>query len=206
VLKLTNQGSTHGTALRAEQRGLLIVLSGPAGVGKDTLMEHWQMAAPTLRRVVTYTTRPQTEGERQGVDYFFVTEEEFKKLIDEGAFLEHAHVHGHWYGTPLHDMERMRDAGRDAVLIIDVQGGVQVKRKLADAIMIFVQPPSIEELEARMRKRGRDTNENIQLRLKNAMQEMTYIPQYDYLITNDILQRAVETLRCVLIAEKHRIR
>lgn len=206
MFKLANQGSTHGTAPQAEQRGLLIVLSGPAGVGKDTLMEHWQMAAPTLRRVVTYTTRPQAEGERQGVDYFFVTEEEFKKLIDEGAFLEHAHVHGHWYGTPLHDMERMRDAGRDAVLIIDVQGGVQVKLKLSDAIMIFVQPPSIEELEARMRKRGRDTNENIQLRLNNAMQEMTYIPHYDYLITNDVLQRAVETLRCVLIAEKHRIR
>lgn len=164
------------------------------------------MAAPDLRRVVTYTTRPQAAGERQGVDYFFVSEGEFKKLIDEGAFLEHAHVHGHWYGTPLHDMERMRDAGRDAVLIIDVQGGMQVKQKLSDAIMIFVQPPSIEELEARMRKRRRDTEENIQLRLKNAEEEMTYIPHYDYLITNDVLQRAVETLRCVLIAEKHRIR
>lgn len=182
------------------------MLSGPAGVGKDTLMEHWQMAAPNLRRVVTYTTRPQAEGERQGVDYFFVSEGEFKKLIDEGAFLEHAHVHGYWYGTPLHDMERMRDAGRDAVLIIDVQGGVQVKQKLADAIMIFVQPPSIGELENRMRKRGRDTDENIQLRLNNAKQEMTYIPHYDYLITNDVLQRAVETLRCILIAEKHRVR
>lgn len=188
------------------ERGLLIVLSGPAGVGKDTLIERWQLVAPNLRRLVTYTTRPRTPGERHGLDYYFVGEEEFQQMVQEGAFLEHAQVHGHWYGTPLHEMRDWRERGYDVVLRIDVQGAMQVKQKFPEAVLIFVAPPSMEELEARLRKRGRDDEAAIQLRLENARREMEYIPQYDYCITNDDLNRALETLRCILIAERHRVR
>ena len=109
------------TVLKPPTRGLLIVLSGPAGVGKDTLIEQWQLVAPNVRRLITYTTRPQTRMERHGLDYYFVTEEEFQQMIAQGAFLEYANVHGNWYGTPLHKMEELRNAGRDVVLRIDVQ-------------------------------------------------------------------------------------
>ncbi len=188
------------------ERGLLIVLSGPAGVGKDTLIERWQLVAPNLRRLVTYTTRPRAPGERHGLDYYFVSEEEFQQLIEQGAFLEYAQVHGHWYGTPLREMQEWRERGYDVVLRIDVQGGMQVKQRFPEAVLIFVSPPSLEELEARLRKRGRDDENAIRLRLENARKEMEYIPQYDYCITNDDLNRALETLRCILIAERHRIR
>ncbi len=187
-------------------RGLLIVLSGPAGVGKDTLIEQWQLVAPNVRRLVTYTTRPQTADERHGLDYYFVTEEEFRALREENAFLEYAEVHGNWYGTPRREMEALRDAGRDVVLRIDVQGAMQVRAQFPEAILIFIAPPSIEELEQRLRRRARDDEESIQLRLMNAREEMEYIPRYDYLIINDDLNRALETLRCVIIAERHRVR
>ncbi|OYT69618.1 MAG: guanylate kinase [Armatimonadetes bacterium JP3_11] len=187
-------------------RGLLIVLSGPAGVGKDTLIEQWQLVAPNVRRLVTYTTRPQAINERHGLDYYFVTEAEFHALREEGAFLEYAEVHGNWYGTPRREMESLRDAGRDVVLRIDVQGAMQVRQQFPEAILIFVAPPSLQELEQRLRRRGRDDEEAIQLRLMNARAEMEYIPQYDYLIINDDLNRALETLRCILIAERHRVR
>ena len=193
-------------ALKTPTRGLLIVLSGPAGVGKDTLIEQWQLVAPNVRRLITYTTRPQTQKERHGLDYYFVSEEEFQRLIAEGAFLEYANVHGNWYGTPLHKMEELRNAGRDVVLRIDVQGAMQVRQRFPEAILIFIVPPSLEELERRLRKRGRDTEDAIQLRLENARCEMEYVPQYDYVIVNDDLNRALETLRCILIAERHKVR
>ncbi|MER3559190.1 MAG: guanylate kinase [Armatimonadota bacterium] len=192
--------------MKTPTRGLLIVLSGPAGVGKDTLIEQWQLVAPNVRRLITYTTRPQTQKERHGLDYYFVSEEEFQRLIAEGAFLEYANVHGNWYGTPLHKMEELRNAGRDVVLRIDVQGAMQVRQRFPEAILIFIVPPSLEELERRLRKRGRDTEDAIQLRLENARCEMEYVPQYDYVIVNDDLNRALETLRCILIAERHKVR
>lgn len=191
--------------LESPKRGLLIVLSGPAGVGKDTLLEQWQLVAPNLRRLITYTTRPQTAFERHGLDYYFVTEEEFQSLIEQNAFLEYAQVHGHWYGTPRHKMEELRNAGRDVVLRIDVQGAMQVREQYPDAVLIFIAPPSLEELERRLRKRGRDDEEAIQLRLRNAREEMEYIPKYDYVVVNDDLNRALETLRCILIAERYRV-
>jgi guanylate kinase len=190
----------------APARGLLIVLSGPAGVGKDTLIEQWQLVAPNVRRLVTYTTRPQALTERHGLDYYFVTEEEFEVLRERGAFIEYAQVHGNWYGTPRREMEDLREAGRDVVLRIDVQGAMQVRQQYPEAILIFVAPPSLQELEQRLRRRGRDDEESIQLRLMNARDEMEYIPRYDYLVINDDLNRALETLRCVLIAERHRVR
>lgn len=190
----------------APPRGLLIVLSGPAGVGKDTLIEQWQLVAPNLRRLVTYTTRRQALHERHGLDYYFVTEEEFHALREQGAFIECAEVHGNWYGTPRFAMEELRNAGRDVVLRIDVQGAMQVRQKYPEAVLIFVAPPSLEELEQRLRRRGRDDEEAIRVRLLNAREEMKYIPQYDYLVINDDLNRALETLRCILIAERHRVR
>lgn len=190
----------------APAQGLLVVLSGPAGVGKDTLIEQWQLVAPNVRRLVTYTTRPQALTERHGLDYYFVTEAEFDALRAQGAFIEYAQVHGNWYGTPRREMEELRNAGRDVVLRIDVQGAMQVRAQYPEAILIFVAPPSLQELEQRLRRRGRDDEESIQLRLLNAREEMEYIPRYDYLIINDDLNRALETLRCVLIAERHRVR
>ncbi len=175
-------------------------------MGKDTLIEQWQLVAPNVRRLVTYTTRPQALNERHGLDYYFVTEEEFHALRAQGAFIEYAEVHGNWYGTPRQAMEELRNAGRDVVLRIDVQGAMQVRQQYPEAILIFVAPPSLQELEQRLRRRGRDDEEAIRIRLMNARQEMEYIPKYDYLIINDDLNRALETLRCILIAERHRVR
>lgn len=166
------------------------MLSGPAGVGKDTLIEQWQLVAPNVRRLVTYTTRPQALTERHGLDYYFRTEEEFNALREQGAFIEYAQVHGNWYGTPRREMEDLREAGRDVVLRIDVQGAMQVRQQYPEAILIFVAPPSLQELEQRLRRRGRDDEESIQLRLMNARDEMEYIPRYDYLVINDDLNRA----------------
>ena len=185
---------------------MLIVLSGPSGVGKDTLLQRLEEVCPRIERCVTYTTRAPRPGEVPGVDYNFVGVEEFKRMIEEGKFLEYAQVHLDLYGTPLSSVAEIREDGRDAILKIDVQGGLTVKQKVPDAIMIFVAPPSTEELEHRLRARYTDSEAAVTKRLQDARVELTQIPKYDYLVINDDIESAVDKLRCIVNAERLRIR
>ena len=186
--------------------GLLIVVSGPSGVGKDAVLTEFAKIYPRARKCVTTTTREPRAGEAQGVDYTFVSEEEFRGRIDAGGFLEHAEFCGNLYGTPRQWVEERLREGMDVVLKIDVQGGLAVKTQMPSAVMIFLVPPSMEELERRLRNRLTDSDEAIAGRLVRARQEMEQIPHYDYIIENDAVAQAAEELKAVIIAEHCKLR
>jgi len=186
--------------------GLLVVLSGPSGVGKDAVLEELRKIYPNAVRCVTATTRPRRDYEQDGVDYTFLSVEEFRTRIDAGGFLEYAEVYGHLYGTPRLWVEEHLSRGLDVILKIDVQGGRTVKREMPSAVMVFLVPPSLEELEKRLRSRNSEPDEVIARRLNEAAEEMDQIPCYDYVIENGELAKAAEELKAVLIAEHCRIR
>ena len=186
--------------------GLLFVVSGPSGVGKDCVLMELAKIYPAARRCVTSTTRPPRSGEVEGVDYCFVSTQEFRERIEAGGFLEYAEVHGNLYGTPRQSVEDDLADGIDVILKIDVQGGLNVKRQVPEAIMVFLAPPSVEELERRLRSRLTDSQEQIAKRLADARSELEHIPHYDYLIENDSLPDAADKLRAVIIAEHCGIR
>ncbi|MHB0913598.1 MAG: guanylate kinase [Armatimonadota bacterium] len=191
--------------LKKQKQGRIIVFSGPSGVGKDTLLVRLEEACPSIRRCVTYTTRQPRPAETPGIDYNFVSVEEFRRMIEAGEFLEYAKVHLDMYGTPLAEAMRIRDEGFDAVLKIDVQGGLAVKEQLPEAVMIFIGPPSLEELERRLRARYTDSEEAITKRLADARHEIECIPKYDYLVINDHIDTAVRRLCCIIEAEHSKI-
>lgn len=184
----------------------LFVLSGPSGVGKDTLLQHLLQRMPGVVKCLTATTRPPREGEQHGVDYLFLSEEEFQRWINENRFLEYARYHQAYYGTPRHSVQESLAKGLDVILKIEVQGGLQVRQRVPEAVLIFIQPPSIDVLRERLLARGADTPEQIEQRLRIAEGELQMIPHYDYLVTNDNLEQAVDQLRCILMAERLRIR
>lgn len=188
------------------KEGLLFILSGPSGVGKDAVLAELMKSLPGVRRCVTATTRARRDSETDGVDYTFLSVDEFRKRIAEDGFLEYAEVYGNLYGTPRRWVEDARAAGFDVVLKIDVQGGLTVKRAAPEAIAVFLVPPSMDELERRLRARNSESEESIQRRLRNAALEMEQIPHYDYLVENRTIDRAVEELKAVVIAEHRRIR
>lgn len=183
------------------RRGRLFVVSGPSGVGKGTLLK---LVLPTLPNVlysVSVTTRPKRHGEVDGKDYFFVTEDEFKRMVEDGEFLEWAHVHGHMYGTLRKWVEEKLAGGYDVVLEIDVQGAMQVRDKCKDAILIFILPPSMEELRRRITKRALDAPEEIERRMSKAEWEMSFKDKFDFQIVNDDLNEAAEELRKIFLGE-----
>ena len=183
-------------------KGHLVILSGPSGVGKDTVLAEWSKADPRVVRVVAYTTRPMRTGEVDGVDYRFVERETFLRMAHDGDFLEHKEVHGNLYATPKKDMEALLAQGKIAVLKIDVQGAITVMALRPDATTVFLLPPSMEALEHRIRGRASDDEETIQRRLANAKTEMTFADRYQHRVVNDDLQRAVaEVARIVAQAE-----
>ncbi|GBC98498.1 Guanylate kinase [bacterium HR17] len=182
----------------SQHRGRLFVVSGPSGVGKGTLVTEALKRLPHMRRAITYTTRPPRSGEVAGQDYHFVSPEEFERLKDEGAFLEWAEVYGNFYGSPRAEVERLRDAGYDVVLVLDVQGALTVKRKCPEAILIFVEPPSIAELQRRLEERGTDPPDAIARRLAKAQWEMEQAAFFDHRVLNDTVERAVNELVRVL--------
>ena len=184
-----------------KQKGLLIVMSGPSGVGKGTVCKEYLSQNDNIAFSVSVTTRQPRPGETDGVDYFFRTEEEFINIRDNDGFLEHAYVHGKYYGTPRDAIEKRCAQGLDTLLDIDVQGALQVKKAMPDAVLIFLLPPSMQELEHRLRSRGTESEENVLIRLGNATKELSFAEDYDYLIVNDTVRDSVERLSAIITAE-----
>jgi guanylate kinase len=187
-------------------RGLLFVVSAPSGTGKTTVVERLVQIVPDLGLSRSYTSRAMRAGEQDGVDYNFITRERFEAMIAEDAFLESADVFGNLYGTGKADAERELAAGRDLVLVIDVQGARQVRSHGANAIGIFVLPPSFEALERRLRGRSKDSEEAIRKRLATARREIRAVAEYEYVVVNDELEACVNRLRSIVLAERARPR
>jgi len=173
------------------KRGLLIVISGPSGVGKDTLIKRLLELDTNPRYSVSCTTRKPRPGERDGVDYSFVSRDRFQQLLNEGAFLEHATYNGNLYGTLAERVERERAAGHDVVLKIEVQGAEQVRAKLPEAIFMFIASPSVDELVRRQVKRNTETSQDMEARRLIATREMEHASRYAHVVVNDELGRAV---------------
>ncbi len=187
-------------------RGTVFVLSAPSGTGKDTVIGRALQNMPHVRRCVTATTRSPRPGEVDAVHYFFRTAPQFREMIARDELLEWAEVHGNFYGTPRWWVDEQVEQGIDVVLVIDVQGARQVRERREGTVSIFLAPPSLAELERRVRARGCDDEATIALRLRNAETELRSLPEYDYLVINDDLDRAVAEVRAILAAERLRLR
>ena len=186
------------------KNGQLYVLTGPSGTGKGTVLGRVLEADPNVFLSVSATTRAPREGEQDGVHYHFLSRAEFEEKIAQNAFLEHAQYTGNYYGTPEASVNVQLAAGHDVVLEIEVQGAMQIREKRPDVVMVFIAPPSMEELERRLRGRGTETEEKIQKRLETAKQELTCANQFDYTIVNDDLDTAVRKLLAIFTAERCR--
>ena len=185
------------------QKGLLTVVSGFSGAGKGTLMKALLAKyADRYALSISATTRGPREGEQDGREYFFLKKEEFEQMIEEDALIEHAQYVGNYYGTPKKYVMEQREAGKDVLLEIEIQGALKVKEKFPDTLLIFVTPPSAKELESRLRGRGTETAEVIEKRLARAGEEAVYMDQYDYILVNDDLDTCVEELHH-LIQSQH---
>ena len=182
------------------KRGKLFVLSGPSGVGKGTLREHALNNAPNLKYSISCTTRKPREGETDGIEYRFIERTKFQEYISQGLFLEYAHVHEDYYGTLKRDVMSELESGHDVLLEIDVQGALQVKEKLPEAVLIFVAPPSVEVLTQRLKGRGTENAESLNVRLSNALKEIALKDKYDYVIVNDDLNSACNELRKIILS------
>jgi guanylate kinase len=186
------------------RRGLLVIVSAPSGTGKTTLVERLVQVVPNLKMSRSYTSRSAREGERDGVDYNFISRKEFEERIRECSFLEGADVFGNFYGTAAADVEALLAAGQDLVLVIDVQGARQVKARGVEHTSIFVLPPSLQVLDQRLRGRSKDTEEQIQRRLDTARGEASSYSDYDYVVVNDDLDSTVQRLQEIIGAERLR--
>lgn len=185
--------------------GILLIVSGPSGVGKGTVCRYLLSMSDTVKLSVSTTTRSPRPTEREGIDYYFTSISRFKEMIEEGAFLEWAVVHGHYYGTGLEAVQNSLFHGEDLILEIDVQGAVQVMQKLPEAISVFLAPPSLEALEERIIGRGTESTEKINSRLTTARQEMESYYLYDYLVVNDQVENAAELISAIIDAEKCKV-
>ena len=192
--------------MKEQRNGLLLVVSGPAGVGKGTLDKALMERNNRIKMSVSATTRAPRPGEVEGVHYFFKTEEEFKAMVDRGEFLEYMHVFGsNYYGTPRSFVEQHLANGYDVILEIDVQGAMKVKQAFPDAVLIFITAPSMSEIKSRLIGRGTESMEQVEKRFATAFEEVKMIPRYDYVIVNDVVDKAVHHMEAILEAERCRV-
>jgi len=198
-------GSAAGIPFRFTPGGFVFVVTGPSGAGKGTLVDRLVQARPECVFSISSTTRPKRSVEQEGVQYEFVTREEFERRAAAGLFIETAEVHGHFYGTPATFVDDNVRAGRVVVLDVDVQGGVSIRSARPDAVFVFVYPPSIDSLRQRLLNRKTDAADVVERRLANAPGELSQYKQYDYLVMNDDLEQAVARLIAILDAERSRI-
>lgn len=184
-----------------KEKGILFVLSGPSGVGKGTVRKALFEKDTDLRYSISMTTRSIREGEKEGVDYFYKSKEEFEKLIDEKKLLEHAQYVDNYYGTPRDYVEETLEAGFDVFLEIEVQGAMQVKENFPQGVFIFLFPPSLEELKNRIINRGTETEDLVRNRLFEAKKEIDMMDAYDYVVVNDKVDNAVEKIQAIVKSE-----
>jgi guanylate kinase len=188
-------------------QGNLFIISAPSGTGKTTILKEILVGMQKVIFSVSHTTRSPRTGEKDGIDYYFIDKKTFAAMQKQELFLEWAEVHGNLYGTSIHKVQEATEQGLDVILDIDVQGARQVKKRLGDkGAFIFVAPPSLEELARRLAGRSTETEADIATRLTNAKQEMKSITNYDYVIVNDSVDKAVEILKSIIIAERSRTR
>lgn len=184
--------------------GLLVVFSGPSGVGKDTLLKRLLEKAPETRLSVSATTRSPRPGEADGTDYYFVEHSRFEEMIQNGELLEYAQYCGNFYGTPIAPIRAWNNQGASVILEIEVQGAKRVIENCPDCVSIFLLPPSLKVLEQRLRDRQTEKEETIQNRLRTAREEILQADRYDYVVVNDDLEAAVEEIRAIIHAEMHK--
>lgn len=184
-----------------EPHGLLVIVSGPSGVGKGTVCNRLRQMVPKLAYSISATTRSPREGEQHGVNYFFQTKEEFQAMIERDELIEWAEYVGNYYGTPRKYVEETLASGKDVLLEIEVQGAQQVKKRFPNGVFIFLAPPSLEELKERIIGRGTESEESLRSRLAVASSELKQMAQYDYVVVNDEVEKACERIQAILVAE-----
>lgn len=185
--------------------GLLVVISGPSGAGKGTICKKLLKDMNDLKLSVSATTRNPREGETEGISYYFIDEEEFKKRIKNDEFLEYAKVYGNFYGTPKKEVFEHLKAGDDIILEIDTQGALQVKKNCPMGVFIFILPPTLTELKNRIEGRGTDSREVILRRMECAYEELSYAFEYDYIVLNDQVDEATEKVKHIILAERNKV-
>jgi guanylate kinase len=185
------------------EQGRLFVVSGPSGAGKSTVIKEFARLKPDAEISVSCTTRPARPGERSGIDYAFISEQDFLAMRDRGEFLESAVVYGNLYGTPRTPVERARAQGKDVILEVDIQGAVSVKRSMPDAVLVFIEPPSIDDLSGRLRGRGSEDPESLGVRMRASYEELKAKGAYDHVIVNDDVRQAALELVRILEAQNH---
>ena len=188
-----------------KKKGLLVVVSGPSGAGKGTICKNFMELNKEMLLSISSTTRNPRENEIDGVNYNFITKQDFEDLIGTDSLLEYVHVFGNYYGTPKKWVLECIEKGKDVLLEIEIVGAMKVKERYPDAILVFVLPPSLKELKNRIITRGTETIEQIENRMARAMQEIKTIEKYDYFIFNDNLTRAVDDLEAIISAEKNKV-
>lgn len=188
-----------------KKKGLLVVVSGPSGAGKGTVLAHAIESYPNLKYSVSVTTRQPRAGEKDGVNYFFKTEAEFKQMLHDGDFLEHQCVYNNYYGTPKKIVMEMLDKGNDVVLEIDVKGALDIKNAFPQAVMVFLTPNSRVTIEERLRKRSTESEEQLKLRIDSALEEIKQAVLYDYIVVNEDASHSAEDIICIINAEKCKV-
>lgn len=191
--------------IKHNTKGSLIVISGPSGSGKDSVCERLKEYKDDFWLSISCTTRKPREGEEHGINYFFISKEEFEDKIKSDDFLEYAEYNGYYYGTPKDKINDYLNNGIDVILVIEVQGALKIKHKVPEAVFIFIMPPSMKDLIIRLKKRGTETNDKIIERFKKAYKEINEISKYNYVVVNDELDKATKKINSIIEAQKCRV-